>query len=232
MSKTKLIKYIIVNLLTVSRIIGAIVMPVSYIKNGIGFFSLFVCILFFTDFLDGRLSRLWKVESFLGGLLDSVGDKLFAFSMIGILSYEYPLITIVLILEVYIFISGILSFSQNKNVQSSKMGKRKTAILDISISIMFIYLARDIYASYIPENLYNFLNNSETAVSYSLIGIMIGLELLTIADYTIKSLKKVSLDKIKGKKLKSSKELLFVLTNREFYIENKDKSIRELLYKN
>lgn len=231
MEKNKVAKFIIVNLLTFSRIIGAIVMPICYFKNGIGNFALFVCLIFFTDFLDGRLSRYWKVESFLGGLADSVGDKLFAFSMIAILSYEYPLILIIFILELYIFISGIFSFSQNKNVQSSKMGKRKTLILDISISIMFIYLARDIYSPYISENIMNFLNNSEVAVTYSLIGIMIGLELLTIADYTIKSMNKVSLKNIKGKKLKSFNEIFFMSVNREFYIKNKDKNLRELLYK-
>lgn len=231
MSKNKVLKFILVNLLTLTRIIGAVIMPISYFKNGIGMFSLFVCLIFFTDFLDGKLSRYWKVESFLGSLADSVGDKLFAFSMILILANEYPLILVIFALEIYIFISGILSFSQNKNVQSSKMGKRKTFILDISISIMFIYLARDIYSSYISTRLMDFLNNSEEAVVYSLIGIMIGLELLTIADYTIKHLKKVSLKNIRGKKLKSTKEITYMLINREYYIENRDKSLRELMYK-
>ena len=79
MKKDKLIKFIIVNLITLTRVIGSIIMPISYFKNGIGAFALFVCIIFFTDFLDGKLSRAWKVESFLGSLLDTVGDKLFAF---------------------------------------------------------------------------------------------------------------------------------------------------------
>lgn len=231
MKKHKLVKFIIVNLLTLTRIIGSIVMPISYFKEGIGLFALFVCLIFFTDFLDGKLSRAWKVESFIGSLLDTIGDKLFALVMIVILSYEYHSMLIVLVLEMIIFINSIFDFKNNKNIKTSKMGKVKTFILDVSMSIMYIYLARNVYQKYISSSINNFIINTQTSVIYILIGIIIGMEILTISDYTKKSIKQdLKFESIKGKKLKDKKEIIYMLTDREFYIENRDKKLKELLY--
>lgn len=231
MKKDRLIKFIIVNLLTLTRIIGAIIMPISYFRHGMDTYFLFVALIFFTDFLDGKLSRHWKVESFIGSLLDTVGDKLFALVMIAILSYEYHSMLIVLVLELTISIKSIFDFKNNKNIKSSKMGKVKTFILDASISIMYIYLARSVYENLISVKFSNFLINTQDSVIYILIGINIGMELLTISDYNKKSIKQdLTFESIKGKKLKSKKEILFMFTDREFYIENRDKKLKELLY--
>ena len=231
MSREKLLKFIIVNLITLIRVFASIFLPISYFIHGIGYFSLFICLVFFTDFIDGKLSRHWKVESFLGSLLDSMSDKLFALVVLGVLAYVYKSVLIVLLCEVYILITGIFAFNNNKNIKSSKTGKTKTFILDASISIMYIYLARSIYCTKISTSLNNFLIKSENKVSYVLIGIMIGMELLTIADYSIKRFKQVSIKKYEKKKVKDKKEILWMLTNREFYIENRDKALKELLYK-
>ena len=89
MEKDKLIKFIIVNLITFTRILGSIIMPICYFSGKISYFALFVGLIFLTDLVDGKLSRFWKVESFLGSLLDTISDKLFALVLIAILSYEY-----------------------------------------------------------------------------------------------------------------------------------------------
>lgn len=230
MNKEKYAKYIIVNLITFTRIIGSIIMPISYFKHGIGIFAFFVCLIFLTDTIDGKLSRIWKVESFLGAFLDSVGDKLFAFVMIGILSYEYPVMLIVLFLELYIFIIGIIAFNKNKNLQTSQLGKRKTVFLDISISIMYIYLAKNIYSKFLPFKINSFLDISLKPLNYVLIGIMIGLDLIVICDYIKTRNVKVTYERINDRKLKSKKDILFMLTDRDFYMNNKSKKLRELLY--
>ena len=227
----KYIKFIIVNLITFSRIIGSIVLPIIYFIKGIESLAFFVIILFLTDLIDGKLSRLWKVESFLGGIMDAVSDKLFAFVMLSIISYEYHLMFIVLFLEFIIFVINTLAFSENKNVQSSKMGKVKTAILDICVSILFLYKARSMYESYLTIKFNEFLINSQYPISYLLSGIIIGMEILTISDYSKNRLKQASYKSMKDKELRSYKEIWKMLIDREFYIKNKDERLKKYLYK-
>lgn len=227
----KYVKFSIVNLITFSRVIGSIVLPIIYFTKGIESLAFFVVILFLTDFIDGKLSRFWKVESFLGSFLDFTSDKLFAFVMLAILSYEYPCMLIVLLLEFVIFVINTLAFNENKNVQSSKMGKVKTFVLDVAVSIMFIYTARCMYESYIPKSINKFLIESEYPISYILIGVMIGMQLLTISDYNKNRFKQTSYEKLGVKHLKSVKEIWFMLTDRDFYIKNKDERIKNLIYK-
>lgn len=64
---------IVPNLLSFSRLVFALIFPFSpestwiWLVVGAGF----------SDVLDGYLARKWKVESWQGGLLDAVADKLF-----------------------------------------------------------------------------------------------------------------------------------------------------------
>lgn len=224
------IKFIIVNLITFSRVIGSILLPIYYFNKGIKYMGILVALLFLTDLIDGKLSRYWKVESFLGCLLDSISDKLFAFVMISILSYEYPIVLLILVFELVIFIINTLAFKDNKNVKSSKMGKFKATILDINITILYLYKAKDLLN--LPNKLMYFLDKTEYSISYILVGIIVGIQLVTICDYSKSILKQTSFEKINKKDLKSNKEIISMLTDREFYIKNKDNSLRKFLYKN
>ena len=72
-----LAKLLIVNLLTLIRVIGTgVLIPIYKLKGGLiaGIFSL-VCYL--TDSVDGILARHWKVSTFFGALFDGIADKLF-----------------------------------------------------------------------------------------------------------------------------------------------------------
>lgn len=232
MKKDKIVKFIIVNLITFTRIMGSIIMPICYFNGSIGYFALFVGLIFLTDFIDGKLSRYWKVESFLGSLLDTVSDKLFALVMIAMLSYEYPVILFVLILELAITFNSLFAFNKNKNVQSSKLGKVKTFVLDTSITIMYLLIAKELYGSALPNNIYKLLYDYSSNISYILIGVIVGMQIVTLADYNKNRFKEMTtFVSLKGKKLKSFKEIWSMLSNRDFYISNKDKSLKELLYK-
>lgn len=230
--RSKTIKFFIVNTITFTRVIGSIIMPIIYFTKGIETLVFFVVTLFLTDFIDGKLSRLWKVESFLGSLLDSISDKLFAFVMLGVLSYEYPGLLSVLILEFIIFVINTLAFTEFKNVQSSKLGKLKTFVMDASLSVLCFFSAKELLGNYLGNSFIRFISKIEYSTSYILIGVMFGLGLVTVCDYSKKRLKQVTVfEKMKGKKLKSWKEIWTILSTREIYISNKNKSLRELLYK-
>ncbi len=229
--RSKLLKFWIVNTITFTRVIGSVVMPIIYFTKGVESLVFFVVLLFLTDCIDGKLSRLWKVESFLGSLLDSISDKLFAFVMLGILSYEYSGLLSVLLLEFIIFVINTLAFTEFKNVQSSKIGKLKTVILDGSLSILCFFSAKDFLGKYLGESFIKVITKIEYSFSYILIGIMFGIGLVTVCDYSKKRLKQVTVfEKMKGKKLKEWSEIWKILFTREIYINNKDRSLRELLY--
>lgn len=232
MKKNYYIKLIIVNLITLSRLIASVLMPIVYFKNGINSFCYFIPFLFLTDLIDGNLSRRFKVETFLGSILDAVSDKLFAFVLLGILTYYYPLMILVILLEFIIFMLNTLAFTDNKNIQTSKVGKVKTTVLDINIVLMYLYLCLPLYTKHLSTNLNNLLISIEIPFIYVLIGIMIGMQLITLTDYKKKSIKQINYEKIEFKELKPLKEILKLLIDREFYINNKNKKLKELLYKN
>ena len=71
------IKLCTVNLITMLRVIGTILLiPIYHVYGSLttGIFSL-ICNL--TDILDGTLARKWKVSTFFGSLFDSASDKIF-----------------------------------------------------------------------------------------------------------------------------------------------------------
>lgn len=232
MKKENKIKFTIVNLITFSRVVGSILLPIYYFTKGIKYIGILVVILFLTDMVDGKLSRKWKVESFLGALLDSISDKLFAFVMLAILTYEYPIMLMVILLEFIIFGINTLAFKENKNIHSSKMGKFKTLILDLNVSILYLIKARDYFNKIIPVNVLNFLNKNDYSISLVLTGIIVGTQLLTISNYSKSRMKQTTYEKIDKKELKSFKEIWDLLIDREFYIKNKNENLRKFLYKN
>ena len=206
--KNKLIPVILVNLITLSRLISAILLPILYFKNGVTSLCILIPFLFVTDLIDGKLSRYFKVETFLGSILDAVSDKVFAFVLLGLLSYYYKSIIIVILFEFVIFVLNTLAFTDNKNIQSSMVGKVKTFILDTSIVIMYLFIGMPLYSKYLSSGFLTKLIEIEKPINYVLIGIMIGMEILTLTDYKKKSSKQTSYEKIKFKELKSTKEII------------------------
>ncbi|MGL9732670.1 MAG: CDP-diacylglycerol--glycerol-3-phosphate 3-phosphatidyltransferase [Wolbachia sp.] len=124
------------NLLTISRALAVPIIILSfYIENKyanlitISIF-IFTCI---TDFFDGYLARMWKVQSKFGRLFDPIADKLVVVSTIMMLVYkhkinDYTIIPSVIIVCREILISGLREFliATNVNLPVNKGGKIKT----------------------------------------------------------------------------------------------------------
>lgn len=82
------IKYSLVNILTVFRILIAPVLLILLFKEMAAFKWLLLSA-FITDALDGFLARRWKVTTKLGARLDSLADDiLFVVSLIAVLYYQ------------------------------------------------------------------------------------------------------------------------------------------------
>ncbi len=230
-SKSYLLKLIIVNLLTSVRLIGSFLLPFIYYYKGPVVVSVWVLVIFSTDAVDGRLARLWKVETFFGSLLDGVCDKLFSIVSLSILSYIRVIMIIPLLLEIAIVIVNTIAYKDNKNVQSSKLGKRKTILLAATIILSFILLASPLYLDLLPVTLQGVFATYGSTMLYVLAGMIIGMQLLVLTDYSKKAFSKAYINELRGREFIDLKLLKFYLFDHDFYISHKDKPIREILYK-
>lgn len=136
----KIIKIIIVNLITSMRIVGAFILPFVYYKNGVNVAAAMMIILFLTDAVDGYLARKFNVSTFFGCILDAFSDKLLNAVAFVILSINYNFLLAPLIIEIAILYTNYSTYRYGGNVQSSKIGKIKTTILDICVILSLIVL--------------------------------------------------------------------------------------------
>ena len=81
----RIVAFLVVNLLTMVRIIGVFcLLPIYFYYGGLA--SAFLSIMcYFTDFLDGLLARKWMVESFFGSVFDTIADKAFTVANLVVL---------------------------------------------------------------------------------------------------------------------------------------------------
>ena len=231
----KILKLILVNLITGIRLIGAIMLPFVYAKNGANFAALFIIILFLTDAIDGFLARHLHVSTFFGGLMDATSDKLLNGIAFIILGIEYNIMIAPLIIEISIAGSQYSTFKYGGNIQSSFIGKIKTIILDVSVILCFLLLALptlNIKAMFIQKLIH------ATDFIIHILGFVILLAcLIALIDYLGKN-KEARLnpksDEIKKtkKKRKSFKQILDNLFDTEYYKEHKDESIMKQFYIN
>ena len=85
-------KKIFVNLLTFSRIICSLLMPIFYKFLSADIFLVILILVLLTDAFDGFLARLWHVATIFGSLLDKLSDKLLSISIFIILIMKYPFV--------------------------------------------------------------------------------------------------------------------------------------------
>lgn len=226
------LKLWIVNLLTLIRVIGTIVLiPVYNVFGGFkaGIFSL-LC--YFTDSLDGILARKWKVSTFFGSLFDGCADKLFTIINFVVLYLITPYAIIPIIFEILTVLLQFFKFNKNYNIKSNIIGKIKIWVLAISLVILFI-ISDITSVSFIPLNIKEFILRIPTKSLYFWIILpSIIIEILTFVSYILEifrpSKKVVELnvhDKIDKNEYKGKKGLEYfkdVWLNPAFYEEHKN----------
>lgn len=131
------------NLLTISRalaipaIISSFYIESKYASLITILIFMFACI---TDFFDGYLARVWKVQSNFGKLFDPIADKLVVVSTIIMLVYKQKIDDVTIIPSVIIvcreiLVSGLREFliATNVSLPVSKAGKIKTFLQMVAI---------------------------------------------------------------------------------------------------
>ena len=229
----KIVKLIIVNLITITRLIGAIVLPIVYFKFGANFTALYIIILFLTDAIDGFLARLFKVSTFFGCIMDAGSDKLLNTISFIILGLEYNIMIAPLVIEISILYTNYSTYRYGGNVQSSLIGKIKTVVLDVFVILSFVLLA-------LPTLKINskFINNIIGATDFTIhiFGFIILIAcLIALFDYLGKNKiarvnpKSVQIKKEKRKR-KSFKQIINDLFDTEYYKEHRNESIMRQFY--
>ena len=136
------------NLLTLSRIVAIpLVIATFYLPEpygpwiGCGLFVL-AC---FTDWLDGRLARLWKQQSELGRFLDPIADKLLVsailFMLVALHRVSQPTIfPAIVILSREILVSGLREHLAGLKIRVpvSRLAKWKTGIQMAAIGVLLV----------------------------------------------------------------------------------------------
>jgi len=136
------------NLLTLSRIAAIPLVIVTFYLPppygpwiGCGLFALAG----FTDWLDGRLARLWKQQSELGRFLDPIADKLLVAAILFMLAAlqrisELTIFPALVILSREILVSGLREHLAGLKVRvpSSRLAKWKTGIQMAAIGVLVV----------------------------------------------------------------------------------------------
>lgn len=227
------IKLIIVNIFTIIRLIGALILPIVYFKNGPSNCAIVTLLLFITDFIDGLLARILKCSTLFGAGLDAVSDKILNIISFLLLGFTYKVMIYPLILELLIIYSSYMIFKYGGNVQTLKVGKIKTLILNICVILCFVLLGMNIIS--IDNNTYNFFINNTNFIINFLSSITTIFSLITLASYTNKfkyTKKEAKFKKIRDskKKLKSKDQLFKIAFDIEYYKKHKDESLMDMLY--
>ena len=227
---------IVVNLITFIRVIGTFLIP--FVNNYLSpqQFIIYIALIFMTDTLDGMLARLFKVCTLFGAILDSAADKLFGIATLLVLARVYPIMYLLVILEIVILLINTISGSKGANSKSSKIGKCKTWILAIAIVLGYITVYSKSFITIIENQyligrrLYNtlvfILNNQKIFISTIAIVTFI-FSLIVAIDYYLRNHKEVIKNKINTKKIrvKQGKELLIALFDEEFYEKTKNEPL-------
>ena len=131
------------NILVYIRILLIPFYTVFYAQGHYGVSLVLLAVAFFTDFLDGKIARMFNCVTDLGKTLDPIADKLCQFSIALCLMFEYPLmISVAIILfikEISMGIMGLVLLDKGGKIFGAKWyGKVSTAFLDVTMVLLLV----------------------------------------------------------------------------------------------
>ncbi|MBQ7030973.1 MAG: CDP-alcohol phosphatidyltransferase family protein [Bacilli bacterium] len=232
------LKLIIINMLTLIRVIGTIVLIPIYQNYGGMYVGILALICYLTDSIDGILARKWGASTFFGALFDGVADKLFTIVNFIVLYLITPYALIPILFEIAIIVIQFLKFALKLNVKSNIIGKLKVWIL--AMSVVLTFLVSDVNSLTILTNEIReyILGISSKTLYFWLLFPSIIMEALTFISYVlelfvpqkikvlVEEQKELKMPKLKGNIWENFKEIWL---NPEFYKEHKnDTNLKDL----
>lgn len=159
------------NYITLIRILLIPVYIYYFIQGNIQAAALFFAISAVTDFFDGFIARKFNLKSKFGKLLDPLADKLTIISILLVLIYlniiPRLLSYIILAREIFIFLSGIITYFFGLNfINPSFIGKFSIALLYLAIALKLLnitYFGNLLFYIVIPINILSAVDYSVKA---------------------------------------------------------------------
>lgn len=232
------LKLIIINMLTLIRVIGTIVLIPIYQNYGGMYVGILALICYLTDSIDGILARKLGASTFFGALFDGVADKLFTIVNFIVLYLITPYALIPILFEIAIIVIQFLKFALKLNVKSNIIGKLKVWIL--AMSVVLTFLVSDVSSLTILTNEIKeyILGIPSKTLYFWLLFPSIIMEALTFVSYVlelfvpqkikvlVEEQKELKMPKLKGNIWENFKEIWL---NPEFYKEHKnDTNLKDL----
>ncbi len=150
---------ILVNLLSIFRILVAFAIIFTIMFNLPWITFLLFTLGAISDWFDGFLARKYNCCSKLGGVLDHIGDKLLVCNTLIMLTLMGPVwyivIPVIFMIARELYISGLREFLGTQKIEMPvpkarfSMGKIKTTIQMLAIKAFLLWFA--IFASVTPE---------------------------------------------------------------------------------
>ena len=113
---------------------------------------IFFIIVAITDSLDGYLARKWNCSTFLGGIMDSVADKVLVIGALMLLVSLGRVLMIIaflfLVREFLITGARIFAAKNNVSLKPKRLGKWKTGFEMTGVSMLILYNPSSFF--YIP----------------------------------------------------------------------------------
>lgn len=206
---------IFVNSLTVFRCIFTFAMPFLMKKVSDLAFLIIIGILFFTDCLDGFISRKCHAQTLFGSIMDTIADKVLCIVLILCISSKATILYIILIGELIIAFINIIGTINDASIKASMVGKAKMWALAVATILGYMY-----YFEICDVLLVN--------ITGAIVALM---QICVIFIYGSK-MRKVKQIRNKKFEFKKGKELAYALFNTEYYLNTIDLPITEKLTTN
>ena len=216
-------RFIIVNIVTLIRVIGSFLLIPIYFE--FGYLGLGIATLVFvsTDSIDGLLARALHASTFFGAIFDALSDKLFNVIVLVLLSLKLPIVLLLIIMEVGILYIGFNSTIKGNKSRTTKLGKVKMVVMSLSIVLIMLLLDYDKIS---------YLINIDANQTINILLIIIFIfEIVTLSDYVRLYIKNGKKKDLTQRELVSKKELEQMLLSHEFYKQNKNEPIENLVLK-
>lgn len=225
-----------VNSLTIIRLLATFILPMLWKVFNPIILIIVVALILLTDFFDGMLARHFHVQTLFGSILDTVADKFFGIVIVLLVARTEPLFYIVVGFEVLIALINLTAAFLGARTKSSIIGRFKMWVLGLATLFGIIVVFKDELASIITyEPLTNVLNEiikNQDMLIVSTIFLTAGAELMVSIDYLRSVIKQLYSKKIEIKyEVKDRENLMKVLFDTAYYLENKNISLSKHLLK-
>lgn len=196
MSKINWIK-VFVNFLTTMRLVVVLILFPFIRKMPLLNVLIIVCLLFLTDFVDGKMARKFRVQTVYGTEMDTIADKVLNVTLLFALLDNSVFIYYLLIAELIIMGVNFTAKVLHKEPRSSIYGK---------VKMWFVFAC-----------IFVGLLNKQHILIDILYLVTLFVQVVVIIDYLLYLFNKEEVKK--RMKIKNSKDLRYYLFDTEYYFE-------------